>query len=307
MSREKSPSHYDLDPVQSTPADEILKEDDVPPAAPEDTLDSYIAALPSYPLLSKDEEYDLAMKAREGDKEARERLILSNIRLVIAWARKNSYLTKEQIPLVDLVSYGVEGLILGVDKYDPDRARLTTYAVWWIRRCIIRGQSEWRPIRLPHYVFGIFSRTAATRSRLRRELGIEPTDEQVVEALNSVPSVKHPISLEDFQSMDLAAYNTAVANPQGEGLSDFFDSVPGNLPTAEERLDASEIEIAVWKGLRQLDERDFIIVLLRYGIGVDRKYTLKEVGDLLDLSRERVRQLCSDALEELQELVKVSG
>lgn len=271
-----------------------------------DTLEFYLSFMPQLPLLDREEEVTLARAMHAGDNSARERLILSNLRLVAKEAFRFADRMEHPAPRVDLISYGLEGLMIAVDRFDISRnCKLSTYAVWWIRRCIIRGQNNGgRLIRLPHYIYGVLARVRAVRNKLRgQNSGTDPTDDEMAEALK--------VDVKIYHRAVNAAIKTSIVGPSASDLFADYPDQTGDSeaggPTVHELVEVHEQKAAIWRGLYQLDLRALIIVLLRFGIGVSRIYKLDEIGKLLNLSRERIRQIERAALQDLEGLIKVTG
>lgn len=265
-----------------------------------DDIENYMLSLPDLPLLTKEEERDLALRAREGDEGARDRLILSNLRFVVSCAKKYARRKNNTADFTDLISHGIAGLIIAADKFDPDVARFTTYSSWWIRRCITRGQEHWRTIRLPAHVYVAISSISGVREHLKRKLGEDPTYAQIAEKLK--------IDVEKVAAWDTASNRTSVSRALLDFEGDFFDTLEApTIDDVEEEFFRSEEIASIQSALRKLDPRMRVVVMFRHAIGVDKVYTLAQVGKLLDLSRERVRQLANDALDRLEDLIKVVG
>jgi RNA polymerase primary sigma factor len=256
----------------------------------------YLGEISRTALLTHDEEIELAQRLEAGDQAARQRLIESNLRLVVSIAKK--YLGRG-LSFLDLVQEGNIGLQKAVDRYDWRRGfRFSTYAYWWIRQAIGRAVAEQgRTIRLPGHVFEQLSKLYSVARVLNEQLGRPPTPEEIGERAGVDPdrvreafqAARMPISLElPVGDESTSTLGDLVADPQGQAPSE----------AAEERVLASSLD----RALRDyLSPREASIVRLRFGLdrsGEER--TLGEVGKELGLSRERVRQLEADALAKLR-------
>ncbi|MFN8186849.1 MAG: sigma-70 family RNA polymerase sigma factor [Gaiellales bacterium] len=263
--------------------------------APEtqDPLKLYVRQIGGGPLLTAAEERELARRKDAGDDAAKRKLIESNLRLVMSIARNYS---NAGVPLLDLIQEGNLGLIRAVEKFDGSRGfKLSTYATWWIRQSITRAiADQGRTIRLPVHVVDQVRRVMRTRRVLVQKLGRDPSAEEIAAAAGLEPKrvtdllelVEDPVSLE---------------TPVGDGDSiygDLLEDVRAEQPevVTAERLREAEISAA----LGQLNERMRSVLELRYGLTGDRPRSLEEVGTILGVTRERVRQLEASAFRELQ-------
>jgi RNA polymerase primary sigma factor len=244
----------------------------------------------AHPLLTADQEVDLARRIEDGDLEARERLIASNLRLV-HWVAKRFLWSG--LDLEDLTQEGYFGLALAADRFDWRRGhRFSTYATWWIRQRIMRAvDMQARNIRLPSQVAEDERRVETTRSDLEGELGREPTDEEIAAVLG--------VPIEDLRRLAGAARTVASLDaPAGDGdaLGSFLavggDDVAGDVATmlAHDR---------VRRAVARLPERLREVVILRFGLGGQEPLTFSALGERLGVSRERARQLEQRALAEL--------
>src|SRR5438067_5894531 len=259
-----------------------------------DAMSLFLREAARHPLLTREQEVELAKRIERGDLEAKERLVNSNLRLVISNARKYQGL---DLPLLDLIQEGILGLIRAAEKFDYRRGyKFSTYATFWIREAIQRGiANRARTIRIPVHIGQRERRIDRAQRELTAKLGREPTDEEVAEAAElSVREVR--------EARQAARVVTSLDRPVGEE-----EETPlGALLESGERTPEEEVEIslrqdAVRHALDRLPEREREVVRLRYGIDGDDPTPLREAGRRLGISAEEVRRLERRALEELAE------
>lgn len=260
----------------------------------EDAFQSYLRDIRKYGLLTHAEEIDLARRAATGDQLARRKLIESNLRLVIAIARRY---TSTGVPLIDLIQEGNLGLMRAAEKFDYNRGcHFGTYATWWIRQAVSRAAGEQsRLIHLPEHVATRLRKVRRVAAQLSQENGLDPLPEQIAEACNIqvhevidlLGVIEQPVSLDAPVDED-ARYSLA------DTLED--SAAPAPAETASQHLLGEELH----RALALLTPRERSVVTLRYGIGDGRSRTLLEVGKELGISRERVRQLEVVALMKLR-------
>jgi len=254
----------------------------------------YLKEINRYPLLSADEEVDLARKARDGDVEARKRLIVANLRLVITIARTFS---TYGVPFLDLVEEGNLGLIKAVGRFDPDRGfRFSTYASWWIRQSIVRAISNSsRTIRIPIHIFQLMTRYIS----LIQEPGIEKlsTEEKAQRLKISTKRFRTLVELvENIRALDLASSIDAY-----EQLTRSIEPEAGTDP---EKIILQQMENESFAEIMErLSDREKLILRIRYGFDDGEPHTLAETGETVKVSRERVRQLEMRALRKLRLLL----
>src|SRR5687768_13539254 len=260
-----------------------------------DLLDQYLYEVSKTPLLTAAQEIELAKKVRAGDQAAMQELAKRNLRFVISVAKKYQ---NRGLPLTDLIGEGNVGLLTAARKFDPDQGvKFISYAVWWIRQAILASLARHgRTVRVPLNRTADLSRIVRTAEALRQELRREPTPEEIAAATN--------LSLDVVQS--LAALNTsevrldAPLDPEGDrSLIDRFiaDDQGDTERLAMDRFLTDEIEGA----LRTLPPRDAKVLRLYFGLDGGREHTLEEIGSMLGVTRERVRQLRDRALKRLRE------
>ena len=260
----------------------------------EDAFQSYLRDIRGLGLLTHAEEVDLAQRAAAGDELARRTLIESNLRLVIAIARRY---TSTGVPLIDLIQEGNLGLMRAAEKFDYRRGcHFGTYATWWIRQAVSRAAGEQsRLIHLPEHVATRLRKVRRIAAQLSQENGLDPLPEQIAEACNMdlneivdmLGIIEQPVSL-DAPVDDEARYSLA------DTLED--NTAPAPAETASQHLLGEELH----RALALLTPRERSVITLRYGIGDGRSRTLLEVGKELGISRERVRQLEVVALMKLR-------
>src|SRR5713101_9198788 len=268
----------------------------IAPSEPErDILDQYLYEVSTYPLLKGNEEIEVARKIRAGDQDALQELVKRNLRFVISVAKKYQ---NRGLPLIDLIGEGNVGLLTAARKFDPDQGvKFISYAVWWIRQAILSSLArQGRTVRVPLNRTADLSRIVRTAEFLRQTLRREPTPEEIADATK--------LSLEVVQS--LAALNTgdvrldAPLDPDGDrSLIERFiaEDLPDTEDQAMDRFLSDEIEQA----LSTLQRRDAKVLRLYFGLDGGREHTLEEIGGMLGVTRERVRQLRDRALKRLRD------
>jgi RNA polymerase primary sigma factor len=268
----------------------------IAPSEPErDILDQYLYEVSTYPLLKGHEEIDIARKIRAGDADALQELVKRNLRFVISVAKKYQ---NRGLPLIDLIGEGNVGLLTAARKFDPDQGvKFISYAVWWIRQAILSSLArQGRTVRVPLNRTADLSRIIKASEILRQKLRREPTPEELAQLTG--------LSVDVVQS--LAALNTgdvrldAPMDPDGDrSLIERFvaDEMPDTEEEAMNRFLNDEIEMA----LNTLPPRDAKVLRLYFGLEGGREHTLEEIGSMLGVTRERVRQLRDRALKRLRE------
>jgi RNA polymerase primary sigma factor len=268
-----------------------------------DALQMFLNELRHHPLLSAKEETELAKRIERGDLEAKERLINSNLRLVVSLAKR--YPTYD-LTLLDLIQEGIFGLVRAAEKFDWRKGyKFSTYATFWIRQAIQRGlESRARTIRIPSHV-GIRQRKLAkAQADLKAELGREPTDEELAEA--SEIKLSHLREARDAMRT-VVSLDRPLGGAGGDAETPFGALLPAEDDAVDEEVAVSMERAAVRRALEQLPERQRDVVRLRYGIDGDDPKRLTETGRELGISAERVRQIESDALRRLAEVRELQG
>ncbi len=266
-----------------------------PAEADRDILDQYFAEVSRYPLLNADQEKELARKIRRGDQDALEELVKRNLRFVVSVAKKYQ---NRGLPLIDLIGEGNVGLLTAARKFDPDQGvKFISYAVWWIRQAILSALArQGRTVRVPLNRTADLSRVVKASQLLREKLDREPTPEEVMELTG--------ISLEIVQA--LLTLNTAdvrldavVGKDSDRSLIERFsmEEAPNTEDEVMQGFRSSELD----RALDTLPPRDAKILRLYFGLENDREHTLDEIGKMLGVTRERVRQLRDRALKRLRE------
>jgi RNA polymerase primary sigma factor len=266
-----------------------------------DALQMFLNELRHYPLLSAKEEIELAKRIERGDLDAKDRLINSNLRLVVSLAKK--YPTYD-LTLLDLIQEGIFGLVRAAEKFDWRKGyKFSTYATFWIRQAIQRGiENRARTIRIPSHV-GIRQRKIAkAESDLRTKLGRDPTDDELTEATGLKP--RH---LEEARE----AMRTVVSLDRPIGGADeetpFGALLPAEGDGPDEEVAVSLDREAVRRAVGQLPDRQREVVTMRYGIDGGDPQRLSDTGRALGISAERVRQIENDALRRLAEVRELQG
>ena len=259
-----------------------------------DALQLFLNELRRYPLLSKEEEIELAQRIEQGDLEAKERMINSNLRLVVSIAKKYQ---GQDLSLLDLIQEGIFGLIRAAEKFDHRRGfKFSTYATFWIRQAIQRGlANKARTIRIPVHIGQRERKVARAERELSARLGREPTDEEI--------SKESDVPMSQIEEVRAAARTvTSLDRPVGEeGGASFGDLLPSDEASLEEEIQVSLAQETLRKTVADLPEPERNVIRLRYGIDGDDPKPLRETGRHLGLSAERVRQLESRALKHLSE------
>jgi RNA polymerase primary sigma factor len=266
-----------------------------PGEADRDILDQYFAEASKYPLLNATEEKELARRIRKGDQDAMHELVKRNLRFVVSVAKKYQ---NRGLPLIDLIGEGNVGLLTAARKFDPDQGvKFISYAVWWIRQAILSSLArQGRTVRVPLNRTADLSRIIKASEILRQRLRREPSPEELSHVTG--------LSVEVVQS--LAALNTgdvrldAPMDPEGDrSLIERF--VADEMPDAEEEAMNRFLSDEIEQALGTLPPRDAKVLRLYFGLDGGREHTLEEIGSMLGVTRERVRQLRDRALKRLRE------
>jgi RNA polymerase primary sigma factor len=261
-------------------------------AATTDALQLFLNEIRRYPLLTAEEEVELAKRIEQGDLEAKERMINSNLRLVVSIAKKYQ---GQELSLLDLIQEGIFGLIRAAEKFDWRKGyKFSTYATFWIRQAIQRGlANKARTIRIPVHIGQRERKIARAERELLAKLGREPSDEEIAR-LAELP-------LTQVQEVrDAARTVTSLDRPVGdEGETALGDLLEGGQPPVDEEVEVSLSEQLLRRTIEELPEPERNVIRLRYGINGDDPQPLRETGRRLGLSAERVRQLESKALKRL--------
>ncbi|MCL2744014.1 MAG: RNA polymerase sigma factor RpoD/SigA [Planctomycetaceae bacterium] len=264
-------------------------------------LDMYLFEINSFPLLSAEEETELALAIAEGDIEARERMVRSNLRLVVNIAR--AYIGKG-LSFQDLIEEGNLGLMRAVEGYDPSMGtRFSTYASYWIKQTIKRALiNSGKTIRIPAYMVEILTKWRKASNRLLEELGRSPTPEETARVLGiarkKLSIIKKAVLVNNLVPQ-------ADQSETGWTMSEMVTDDRMKSPE-EEILDNDNLSL-VLKQVEQLNERDAAIVKMRFGLCGMEVRTYKEISALLGLTRERVRQICTEILDRMAEALNGHG
>jgi RNA polymerase primary sigma factor len=260
-----------------------------------DALQLFLREAGRHPLLTAAQEVELAKKIERGDMEAKQRMIQSNLRLVVSIAKNYR---NQGLPFLDLIQEGTLGLIRAVEKFDWRRGyKFSTYATWWIRQAVARALADKaRTIRMPVHIVERMQKMNRAERSLWAVLGREPTLEEVAEEAN--------LPLHQAKEVKAAARaSTSLDAPVGEAddavLGDF---VAGEGPLPDEQVEDSLRSQTLADALRALPDRHRAVVILRYGLDDADPKTLEEIGRRLGLTRERVRQIEVEALKRLSTL-----
>lgn len=263
----------------------------------------YLKEIGFSPLLSAEEEVYYGRLAIKGDQKARQRMIESNLRLVVKIARK--YYNRG-MEFSDLIEEGNLGLLRAVDKFDPERGfRFSTYATWWIRQTIERAiMNQSRTIRLPIHVLRELNACLTTARKLMQEQDREPTYGEIAEALDkSIDDVKEMMHLnEKVVSLDIQVGN------EGSQTKSLVEAIPDKSTVdPEEALYTERFNESLEACLDELSDKQREVLCRRFGLGGYERQTLEEVGEAVGLTRERVRQIQMGALKTLREILLKKG
>jgi RNA polymerase primary sigma factor len=263
-------------------------------AATTDALQLFLNEAGRYPLLTAAEEVELAKRVERGDREAKEKMINSNLRLVISIAKRYQ---GHDLALLDLIQEGIIGLIRAVEKFDWRKGfKFSTYATWWIRQAVQRGvANKSRTIRIPVHISEREQRLRRAERELRAKLGRDPDEKEVAREAK--------LPLKQVQEVRSAARAvTSLDRPVGEeGGSTYGDLVAKeHAPPPEDEVRVSLGREALHRAVDELPDRQREVVKLRYGLNGDSDpASLEEIGRRLGVTRERVRQIEAEALERL--------
>ncbi|MGA2679809.1 MAG: sigma-70 family RNA polymerase sigma factor [Sedimentisphaerales bacterium] len=267
------------------------------------TIKEYLQEIDEAPLLSAEDEHELALRiAEDNDPEARELLVRSNLRLVVSIAKK--YANRGNMSLGDLIEEGNLGLIRAADYFDPNRGtRFSTYAAWWIRQGIKSAQlGDVRPVHVPGYMIGLINQWRHTMTEVANKLGRKPTVEEMADVTGM--SVKKARVIDETVKV-LGSVNDNQQEDSGEENQAFDTNISSrSVGRPEDEMVENEEEAKAVGLLSKMDPRDAEVLRLHYGLDGNPPMGLKEIGEKLGLTRERIRQIHHEALTKLYEFME---
>jgi RNA polymerase primary sigma factor len=260
---------------------------------------TYLQDIDQTPLLDAEQEKELAWRIKEGDAEARDHLVRANLRLVVNMAR--GY-TGRGLGLEDLIAEGNLGLLRAAEGFDPTReTRFSTYAGFWIKQSMKRALVNMgRTVRLPAYMVELLVKWRRAAAGLQDELGRPPTREEVADRLG-LPAKKLKIIQKAIR-----IYNATSQSEGDSAAASLSDLASEDEPGPGARMSGAEDLRQVLGLVDRLEAREATVLRLRFGLGGEEPRTLKEIGDLLGLTRERVRQIERDSLQKLREQLEAA-
>ena len=267
----------------------------------DDSVKLYLREIGKIPLLTAEEEYELAQKIISGTekekKKAKDKMAESNMRLVVSIAKRYS---GRGLDFLDLIQEGNTGLLRAVEKFDPDKGfKFSTYATWWIRQAITRAIADQaRTIRIPVHMVETINKVLRTQRRLTQELNREPSTEEIAKAMGMEPEkIEYVMKIKQ----DIASLDASVGR-DGEdddsSLGDFIEDEDRVSPEDSAATQLLKEQIA--SILQTLTDREQKIIKMRFGIGGGKSHTLEEVGAEFSVTRERIRQIEAKALAKLR-------
>ena len=263
----------------------------------DDSVRLYLREIGKIPLLTPEEEADLAQRIVKGDKKAKDKMVESNMRLVVSIAKRYG---GRGLDFLDLIQEGNTGLLRAVEKFDPEKGfKFSTYATWWVRQAITRAIADQaRTIRIPVHMVETINKVLRTTRKLTTDLNREPTIEEIANELHMEPEkVDYVMRIKQ----DIASLDASVGRD-----GDDEDSVLGDFVEDEERISPEDsaanqiLKEQLSEIISTLTDREQKIIRLRFGIGGGRPHTLEEVGAEFDVTRERIRQIEAKALSKLR-------
>ena len=262
-----------------------------------DSVQMYLREIGKVPLLSSDDEVELAKRTEKGDQEARKRLAEANLRLVVSIAKK--YTGRKNLSLLDLIQEGNLGLFRAVDKFDYRRGyKFSTYGTWWIRQAITRALADQsRTIRIPVHMVETINKFTQVQRRLLQDLGRDPLPEEIaVEMKLPVDKIQHIMKI----SQETVSIDQTVGDDEEDStLGDFIEDEEAVTP--EQAASREILSEHVMEVLSDLAAREQKILEMRFGLKDGIHHTLEEVGKEFDVTRERIRQIEAKALEKIRQ------
>lgn len=263
----------------------------------DDSVRLYLREIGNVPLLTGEQEIEIALKIREGDAEAKAKMAESNMRLVVSIAKRY---TGRGLDFLDLIQEGNNGLMRAVEKFDPDKGfKFSTYATWWIRQAITRAIADQsRVIRIPVHMFENINKLMRTQRRMTQELNREPTIEELAKELEMEPEKVEYIFKIKQDTGSLDATIGSGSESDDSILADFIEDEDSESPA--EAATKAYMRQQIDEVLGELSDREAKILKLRFGLEDGRQHTLEEVGHEFDVTRERIRQIEAKALNKLR-------
>ena len=299
---------FSLDGAPEPEYDDVVAEDDLTDEDLEITAENvdqfsddsvrlYLREIGKIPLLSNEEEVDLAYRIVKGEKKAKDKMVEANMRLVVSIAKRYS---GRGLDFLDLIQEGNTGLLRAVEKFDPDKGfKFSTYATWWIRQAITRAIADQaRTIRIPVHMVETINKVLRATRKLTNELNREPTVEEIAKEMGMEPEkIDYVMKIkQDIASLDATVGRDG--DDEDSVLGDFIEDEGRVSP--EDAAAAQMLKEQIAEILSSLSEREQKVVKLRFGIGGGRPHTLEEVGAEFSVTRERIRQIEAKALSKLR-------
>lgn len=264
-----------------------------------DSVKVYLKDIEREPLLTAEEELDLAKKIKKGDDKAKKRMIQANLRLVVSIAKKYSYFG---VPLLDLIEEGNLGLMKAVTKYNPKKGfRFSTYAAWWIKQYILRAvANQGKTVRVPVYMMELAAKWKKINEKLSQKLGRKPTTSEISKSMK--------VSVKKAEELDrVMTQPTSLEAPIGEDDSgtvmDMIEDSKAVSPTEDLSNYLRQEKVADL--LKKMNKREQEILSMRFGLKDDVTHTLEEVAERFKITRERVRQIEESALRKMRKNMSI--
>ncbi len=287
----------DFDDLEEDTAEDVLNSGQYLDDISDDSVRLHLREIGKIPLLSAEEELELAQRVVKGDKKAKDKMAEANMRLVVSIAKRYS---GRGLDFLDLIQEGHTGLLRAVEKFDPDKGfKFSTYATWWIRQAITRAIADQaRTIRIPVHMVETINKLLRTQRRMTQELNREPTIEELAAELEMEPEkVEYVIKIkQDISSLDAGVGRDG--DDEESVLGDFIEDEDSTTP--EESAANQLLKEQVQSVLSTLSDREQKIIRMRFGLDNGKSHTLEEVGQEFAVTRERIRQIEAKALTKLR-------